>query len=140
MAGCSDWRRPMISEIADYPDADGTDAAHPAWWRGNSAGVASLCQIINGILDGKDDGSGVASEPWEATRRRLLAIAVDDKERLLAKLELIAGSLATFSEKLDDSPMSAQSHLDEAIKVAAPFAPNGERYSAAAAKERRANK
>lgn len=59
---------------SDYPEADGTDAAHPAWWRGNDAGVVSLCAEINAILDGKDSGRGVAREPWEGVRRRLLAL------------------------------------------------------------------
>lgn len=58
----------------DTPECDGTDFAHPAWWRGHSQSIASLCQRINEILDGKDDGSGVSSEPWESTRRRLLEL------------------------------------------------------------------
>ena len=49
------------------------DEVNPAWWRGNDAAVAILCQKIHAILDGKDDGRGVANEPWESTRRRLLA-------------------------------------------------------------------
>lgn len=54
----------------DNDELDGTDAAHPAWWRGNDAGVAQVCAQINAILDGADV-FGTASEPWESTRRRV---------------------------------------------------------------------
>ena len=64
----------------DNEELDGTDAAHPAWWRGNDAGVAQVCAKINAILDGADV-FGTASEPWESTRRRV-AEARKDSERL----------------------------------------------------------
>lgn len=69
----------------DNEELDGTDAAHPAWWRGNDAGVAQVCAQINAILDGADV-SGTASEPWESTRRRV-AEARKDLERLREVLE-----------------------------------------------------
>jgi hypothetical protein len=64
----------------DNEELDGTDAAHPAWWRGNEAGVAQVCAKINAILDGADV-FGTAAEPWEYTRRRV-AEARKDSERL----------------------------------------------------------
>lgn len=64
----------------DNKELDGTDAAHPAWWRGNDAGVTQICAKINAILDGADV-SGTASEPWESTRRRVVE-ARKDSERL----------------------------------------------------------
>jgi hypothetical protein len=60
---------------ADDVELDGTPFAHPAYWRGSDQAVASLCQLINQILDGRDNGHGVANEPWESTRRRLLSLA-----------------------------------------------------------------
>ena len=60
---------PQDAEMAQQA----ADEVNPAWWRGNDAAVAILCQKIHAILDGKDDGRGVANEPWESTRRRLLA-------------------------------------------------------------------
>jgi hypothetical protein len=59
----------------DRPEMDGTDYAHPAWWRGHEQTTATFCQKVNDILDGKDDGSGVNHEPWGSLRRRLLAKA-----------------------------------------------------------------
>ena len=64
----------------DNKELDGTDAAHPAWWRGNDAGVSQVCEKINAILDGADV-FGTASEPWESTRRRV-AEARKDSDRL----------------------------------------------------------
>jgi hypothetical protein len=61
----------VLEQNIDVPECDGTDAAHPAWWRGHEQAVASLCQLINQILDGKKRGNGIASEPWESTRNRL---------------------------------------------------------------------
>lgn len=59
----------------DDPEADATDAAHPAWWRGNNAGVAVTVARLADILDGKDDGEGVIGyAPLEALRRRLLVL------------------------------------------------------------------
>lgn len=60
--------------LRDDSECDGTDAAHPAYWRGHDHAVAVLCQKITEILNGKDDGKGIASEPWEPVRRRLLAL------------------------------------------------------------------
>jgi hypothetical protein len=69
--------REARSEPRDHPELDATDGAHPAWWRGHEHTTAVFCQEINKILDGKDDGVGVANEPWESTRRRLLELMAD---------------------------------------------------------------
>lgn len=67
---------------ADDPQWDGTDAAHPAWWRGNDRGCRFVTQRLTDALDGKDDGAGwIGYPPLEALRRRLLAIA-DHREVL----------------------------------------------------------
>lgn len=58
----------------DDPELDGTDGAHPAWWRGNDDGVKSVVQILQKIIDGKDDGGGTMGyEPLEKLRRDMLA-------------------------------------------------------------------
>lgn len=66
--------RERVESWGDHPECDGTDAAHPAYWRGHDHAVAVLCQKVTEILDGKDDGKGIASEPWEPVRRRLMAL------------------------------------------------------------------
>jgi len=38
----------------------------------DQAFLGSVVSAINKILDGKDTGAGVSSEPWETTRRRLI--------------------------------------------------------------------
>jgi hypothetical protein len=65
--------------MTDDPEYDGTDAAHPAWWRGHDQTVQAMCHQINRILDGKDDGRGTCNEPWESVRRRLLALRDSSK-------------------------------------------------------------
>ena len=56
--------------------AQADDAGNPAWWRGHDEACTILCQKVHAILDGRDSGRGVANEPWESTRRRLLAAAL----------------------------------------------------------------
>lgn len=41
----------------DDPDFDGTDAAHPAWWRGNDRGVEAMCEIIEKTMRGENVGN-----------------------------------------------------------------------------------
>ena len=62
------------SSAPDDPEFDATDAAHPAWWRGNDRGCEAVCEIITKILDGQDDGSGVFREPIQTMRARLRAL------------------------------------------------------------------
>lgn len=65
----------MNIEYWDNPEFDGTDGAHPAFWRGQDDGVRGTVMRIDQILDGKDDGRGVVGyEPLEKLRRRLLAM------------------------------------------------------------------
>lgn len=59
------------SLIADLQEFDGTDYAHPAWWRGHEQTVEVFCQHVNKILDGNDKDGGVSAEPWHSTRVRL---------------------------------------------------------------------
>ena len=40
----------------DNPELDGTDAAHPAWWRGCDTGADSTVHIIHRILDDIENG------------------------------------------------------------------------------------
>lgn len=61
-------------ELWDEPETDGTDHAHPAWWRGEKHAVETLCRQINAILDGEPAHAGVGGEPWEGTRARLRAL------------------------------------------------------------------
>ncbi len=58
--------------MMDEKELNGAPFAHPAYWRGQDDAIAAICLKINQILDGKDDGRGVANEPWESVRRRLL--------------------------------------------------------------------
>lgn len=70
----------LLGEV-DNPELDGTDAAHPAWWRGHEVSVYTLCQKVMDILNGKDDGSGAASDPWETVRRRLIAVCATQQSK-----------------------------------------------------------
>lgn len=81
----------MYELVPDDSELDATDGAHPAWWRGRDHAVNVLCQKINEILDGKDNGEGVSSEPWESTRRKLLNAAYLVHRLEKAEKEIYAG-------------------------------------------------
>jgi len=57
----------------DNPFWDGTDGAHPAWWRGNDRGVQIMVNIINGWLDKPLDKmiSGTYQKPIQDLRERI---------------------------------------------------------------------
>lgn len=74
--------------MIDDPEFDGTPGAHPAWWRGQDQAIDSMCRVIDEILDGRDDGTGVASDPWETTRRKLIRLR-QQKAALLPALEAV---------------------------------------------------
>lgn len=87
-AGCPEeiWKEHMaavkrtpLKIIPDDPEADGTDFAHPAWWRGYEHSCRTFCQLVTEILDGKDDGRGANYEPWGTVRQRLVKLV---KERV----------------------------------------------------------
>lgn len=63
--------RVVREAIADDPELDCTDFAKPAWWRGEAYGSSAAIAAVTRILDGKDDGNGVANEPWQSVRTRL---------------------------------------------------------------------
>lgn len=68
--------------LEDDSEWDGTDAAHPAFWRGQKDGVRGVIMRINEILDGKDAGVFGDSELEKVKQRikRLLdEIRADDQ-------------------------------------------------------------
>ena len=60
--------------IEDNPFWDGTDAAHPAYWRGQDDASAIWAVKLTEWLDGKDDMSGAHHEPWQTIRSRIYAL------------------------------------------------------------------
>jgi len=47
----------MNEPVPDYPDADGTDNAHPAWWRGCDAGAQMTVEWVHRVLDDIQSGT-----------------------------------------------------------------------------------
>lgn len=59
----------------DCPRWDGTDLAHPAWWRGCDVGVETTIQVIHKILDDIENGvepcGSYGSKKMELLSKRL---------------------------------------------------------------------
>jgi chemotaxis regulatin CheY-phosphate phosphatase CheZ len=67
--------RRTVRTIPDDPGRDATDAAHPAWWRGQDYGCEMTVAAINRVLDGLEQGrphpGHFGSQALEALKRRL---------------------------------------------------------------------
>jgi hypothetical protein len=46
----------LVRVLPDDPGWDATDAAHPAWWRGNEAGSYGAVAAVNRVLDSLGQG------------------------------------------------------------------------------------
>jgi len=106
------------TEADEAAMAQAADAGNPAWWRGHDEACTILCQKVNAILDGKDTGRGVANDPWESTRRRLLALVAapgDVERRATPSEELckqIDSTIAHFATPLVDDDGDTLQLLD----------------------------
>ena len=61
----------------DSHDLDGTEAAHPAWWRGNDAGVLGAVRVITRALE-----KGECSETGDAALSELIKRVVSTQSDL----------------------------------------------------------
>jgi len=53
---------------------DGTDAACPAFWRGEKWSVDQFCRLIAEVLSGKNDCTGRMHEPLETVRNNVFKL------------------------------------------------------------------
>lgn len=80
----------------DRPETDATDYAHPAWWRGNDAGVAAVVAMLSKHLDGEPVVGTVNYAPLQAVRARVAALltqrdaAIAERDRMRAFCEKVA--------------------------------------------------
>lgn len=65
-------RAQLAARPADDPEADGTDAAHPAWWRGQDAGCKGSLALVRRLRVEVDALKGEAN----ITRDEVCALAV----------------------------------------------------------------
>jgi hypothetical protein len=64
-----------VGGYQDDTEWDGTDFAHPAFWRGQDDGVSVVVKRIRKVLDGKDKGGGVIGDVgFEKLRRDILEL------------------------------------------------------------------
>ena len=70
----------------DNPEYDGTDGAHPAWWRGEGDGVVGAVKRIREVLAG--DIRGVTQEPLQGLREDIYKL-VESRKDLEHKLQYL---------------------------------------------------
>lgn len=77
--------------LRDNPDTDGTDFAHPAWWRGNITGVEGAALYVENVLNGADV-AGVCNSPrLQAVLERVAALRGDDVAGCTVDLGMVKG-------------------------------------------------
>lgn len=85
----------IVDALRDRPEFDATDAAHPAWWRGNDRGVEATVEIVNAALDGTTQGT--FQEPLQKLVERIDAlrekVLTDEEARVLLQLRDAAAEL-----------------------------------------------
>lgn len=82
----------------DNPELDGTDAAHPAWWRGSDHGLLVCCQKINEILDGDKPVSPLDVVDGRADPKT----AYHELRKRVKKLARTLNALATIASYLNE--------------------------------------
>jgi len=63
-----------LRKAYDDPQWDATDAAHPAWWRGEDFGAYMAAKLIADILSGKETGKGAMNDPVATMRDSILVL------------------------------------------------------------------
>lgn len=58
-------------QYKDDKKLDGTDYAHPAWWRGHDSGCDGIVLALNDVLDGKKKGGIFGSPSLQKLRERI---------------------------------------------------------------------
>ena len=72
----------------DDPELDGTDAAHPAWWRGNDAGAISTALKFEQLLKDSSHDSGVGAAD---ARERMQQNCADAVRKIIKLADLKCG-------------------------------------------------
>ena len=78
----------LLARLQDNPLWDCTDAAHPAWWRGEKYSAYKAAELIAKILSGEDKCRGKMNEPLETMRRSVLDLK-RERDKLQCELEVM---------------------------------------------------
>ena len=62
----------LLFKLHDDPEYDGTDFAHPAFFRGSHYSLWEATRLIVNVLSGKDTGQGFMNEPAGSLRNLVL--------------------------------------------------------------------
>lgn len=108
---------PLLAQAADALDHPPTGLSEMGWIiEGGTAGelaaydqgCGEMMAALERILDGKDDGAGVANPPWEPLRRRVLALVKDGPVMQRGTDGTGAPWMGTMREVLEDYKQAAE--------------------------------
>ena len=115
----------------DDPQWDATDAAHPAFWRGEKYGTWEATRLIADVLSGKNDRTGRMNEPVETMRDSVFKLKQERDE-----LRKIAGGaiceaieLENERRKLEEKCKEVQERNDTQAKVILEYQMTNNRFN-----------
>lgn len=73
-------------EFSNTVEVDGTDAAHPAYWRGHDDSCALGCSLVAELCASPKGDAGVSMQPWQAAREAIIALRTE-RDALKAQLQ-----------------------------------------------------
>ena len=91
----------LLFKLKDNSEWDGTDFAHPAFFRGSLYSAHQAVRLIEGVLSGKDIGAGAMNEPAVTIRNLVLDLKrkfdmfEKENQRLIEELHLANGKLSS---------------------------------------------
>lgn len=90
----------------DNPDLDGTDGAHPAWWRGNDHGIRTTIREVNAWLSGAPLHGTYGQQELNWLRARIAELVAERK-----------GANAEYETAYREGVRMATAHIDAALEV-----------------------
>jgi hypothetical protein len=105
--------RARPAAIADIPEYDGTDGAHPAWWRGNDRGFEQVVHLVAKWLTGDLDAAIAGKFNPQLDRVRTMIVRL--KERALLQPDLMIIKRTEYERLVMaaggmTSPLTMQAH------------------------------
>lgn len=92
--------------VYDNPDLDGTDGAHPAWWRGNDHGIRMTIREVNAWLSGAPLLGTYGQQELNWLRARIAELVAERK-----------GANAEYEAAYREGVRMATAHIDAALEV-----------------------
>lgn len=102
--------------MQDDSQWDATDAAHPAWWRGEKYSAYQAAKLIANILSGEDICKGVMNEPLETMRRSVIKLK-RERDKLAHQEENLLNKIETLQKQNQKQALAIGKYQEESERL-----------------------